>query len=125
MYPQSNGRLTTVDIDASKWFVDLWVHLFYAIFALFDGKRELKLLEMACDQVLTCLIFPLRWASFPIKIGRNAQWEHLFSMVFDDFSTIYLIFFIITRTFLYKNVNLTCFILKWQNYIKILKDLYK
>ena len=46
MYPQSNGRLTTVDIDESKWFVDLWVHLFFAIFALFDGKRELKFLEM-------------------------------------------------------------------------------
>ena len=91
MYPQSNGRLATVDIDASKWFVDLWVHLFFAIFALFDGKRELKLLEMACDQVQTCLIFPLRWAGFPIKIGRNAQWEHLFSMCFDDFLTIYFI----------------------------------
>ena len=80
---------------------------------------------MAFDQDLTCLIFPFRWAGFPIKIGRNAPWEHLFSMDFDDFSTIYLIFFILTRTFLYKNVNLTCFILKWQNYIKILKDLYK
>ena len=21
---------------------------------------------------------PLRWACFPIKIGQNAQWEHLF-----------------------------------------------
>ena len=92
MYPQSNGSLTTVDIDASKWFVDLWVHLFFAICALFDGKRELKLLEMACNQVQTCLIFPLRWAGFPIKSGRNAQWEHLFSMCFDDFLTIYFIF---------------------------------
>ena len=41
----------TVDIDASKRFVDLWVHLSFAIFAIFDGKREIKLLEMACDQV--------------------------------------------------------------------------
>ena len=118
MYPQSNGRLATIDIDASKWFVDLWVHLFFAIFALFDVNRELKFLEMACDQLLTCLIFPLRWASLPIKIGRNAQWEHLFSMVFDDFSTIYLIFSL-KRTFLYENGNLTCFILKWQRYTNI------
>ena len=29
---------------------------------------------------------------FPIKTSRNAQWEHLFLMYFDDFSTIYLIF---------------------------------
>ena len=92
VYPQSNGRLATVDIDASKGFVDLWVQLFFVIFALFDGKRELKLLEMACDQVQTCLIFPLRWACLPIRIGRNAQWEHLFSMCFDDFLTLYLIF---------------------------------
>ena len=92
MYPQSDGRLATVDIDASIGFVDLWVHLFFSIFALFDVKRELKLLQMACDQVQTCLIFPLRLACFPIKIGRNAQWEHLFSMCFDDFLTIYFIF---------------------------------
>ena len=91
MYPQSDRRLAIVDIDASKRFVDLWIHLFFAIFALFDVKRELKLLEMACDQVQTCLIFLLRWACFPIQIGRNAQWEHLFSMCFDDFLTIYFI----------------------------------
>ena len=71
-------------------FVDLWVHLTFAIFAIFDVKRLLKLLEMACDQVQTCLIFPLRWAGFPIKIGRNAQWEHLFSMYFDDFRSFTL-----------------------------------
>ena len=53
--------LASVDIDASKGFVDLWVHLFFAIFATFDQKRYLKLLEMACDQVQTCLIFHLRW----------------------------------------------------------------
>ena len=34
---------------------------------IFDQKGQLKLLEMACDQFLTCLIFPLRWACFPIK----------------------------------------------------------
>ena len=62
------------------------------LFAICDLKRHLKLLEMACDQVLTCLLFPLRWTSFSIKISRNAQWVHLFSMDFDEFLTIYLIF---------------------------------
>ena len=90
MYPQSDGSLAFVDIDASKWFVDLWVH--FAIFAIFGIKRQLKLLETACDQVQTCLIFLLQWAGFPFKIGRNAQWEHLFSMYFDDFLTICLTF---------------------------------
>ena len=41
--------------------------------------------EKVFDQYLTCLIFPLRWVYFPIRIGRNAQWEHLFSMYFDGF----------------------------------------
>ena len=58
----------TVDINASKGFVDLWVHLSFGIFAIFDVKGELKLLEMAYDQVQTCLIFPLQWACFPIKL---------------------------------------------------------
>ena len=92
VYPQSDGSIVVVDIDASKGFVDQWVHLSFAILANFDLKRHLKLLEVACDQVQTYLIFPLRWACFPIKIGRNAQWEHLFSMDFDDFPTIYLFF---------------------------------
>ena len=73
MYPQSNKSLATVDIDASKGFVDLWVHSSFAIFAIFDLKRQLKLLEMAFDQVQTCLIFPFRWAGFPIKFGRNTD----------------------------------------------------
>ena len=92
VYPQSDGSLAMIDIDASKGFVDLWVHLSFTIFAIFDLERRLKLRQMACDQVQTCLIFPLRWACFPIKIGRNAQWVHLLSMDFDDFSTINLIF---------------------------------
>ena len=70
----------------------LLVNLSFVIFAIFDVKRQLKLLEMACDQVQTCLIFPLRWAGFPIKIGRNAQWEHLFPMYLYDFLPISLIF---------------------------------
>ena len=72
MYPQSDVGLAIVDIDALKGFVNLWVHLSFAIFAIFDQKTHLKLLEMACDQVQTCFIFSLRWAVFPIKIGRNA-----------------------------------------------------
>ena len=75
-----------VDIDASKVFVNMWVHIFVAIED--DGKGVF----LDFDQMQTCLIFPLRWASFPIQISRSAQWEHLFSMYFDDFSTIYLIF---------------------------------
>ena len=59
MYPQSDVSLAMIDIDASKGFVNLWVHLSFANFAIFDLKRHLKLLEMACDQVQTCLIFPL------------------------------------------------------------------
>ena len=92
MYPQSDGRSAIVDIDASKGFVDLWVHLSFAIFAIFDVKRHLKLLEMACDQVLTFLIFPFRWACFPIKTNRKAQWVHLFSIDFND-SRRFLLYF--------------------------------
>ena len=42
VYPQSDGGLAIVDIDASKGFVDLWVHLTFAIFANFDLKKQLK-----------------------------------------------------------------------------------
>ena len=38
MYPQSDGSLAIVDIDASKGFVDLWVHISFAIVAIFDLK---------------------------------------------------------------------------------------
>ena len=88
VYPQRDVSLAMIDFDASKGFVDLWVHLSFAIFAIFD----LKLLGMACDHVQTCLIFPLRWACFPIKIGRNAQWVHLFSMNFQWLSISLAIF---------------------------------
>ena len=36
VYPQSDGSLAIVNIDASKGFVDLWVHLSFAFFAIFD-----------------------------------------------------------------------------------------
>ena len=42
VYPQSDGSLAIVNIDASKGFVDLWVHLSFAIFANFDVKKQLK-----------------------------------------------------------------------------------
>ena len=45
VYPQSNGSLAIVNIDASKGFVDLWVHLSFAIFANFDVKKQLKWLS--------------------------------------------------------------------------------
>ena len=90
VYPQSNGSLAIVNIDASKGFVDLWVHLSFAIFDILDLKRQLKLLEMAFDQVQTCLIFPFRWAHFPIKYSRKAQWVHPFSMNFNGFHAVCL-----------------------------------
>ena len=49
VYPQSNVSLAMIDIAASKRFVDLWVHLSFAFFAIFDLKGQLKLLEMAFD----------------------------------------------------------------------------
>ena len=45
MYPQSNGSLGIVDIDASKGFVDLWEHLSLEIFANFGVKKQLKWLS--------------------------------------------------------------------------------
>ena len=45
VYPQSDGSLAIVHIDASKGFVDLWVHLSFAIFANFDLKKQLKWLS--------------------------------------------------------------------------------
>ena len=88
MYPQSNRSLAIVDIDAS--FVNLWVHLSFAIFAIFDLKGPIKLLEMAFDQVQTCLIFSFRWAHFPMKNSRKAQWVYPFSMNFNCFRSVCL-----------------------------------
>ena len=92
VYPQTDISLAIVDIDASTGFVDLWVHLSFAIFAIFDLKRHLKLLEMAFDQVQTCLIFPFRWAHFPIKNSRKTQWVHPFSMNFNGLRSVCLYF---------------------------------
>ena len=38
MYPQSDVSLAMIDIVALKGFVDLWVHLSFAMFAIFDLK---------------------------------------------------------------------------------------
>ena len=92
VYPQSDGCLVVVDIDALKGFVEQWVHLSFAIFAIFDLKIPLKLLEMAFDQVQTCLIFPFRWGYFPIKNSRKAQWVHPVSMNFNGFRPVCLYF---------------------------------
>ena len=43
VYLQSDRSLAIVDIDASKGFIALWVHLSVAIFAIFDVKRQIKL----------------------------------------------------------------------------------
>ena len=45
VYPQSDGSLAIVDIDALKGFVDLWVHLSFAIFAIFDEKNNYNYLR--------------------------------------------------------------------------------
>ena len=45
VYPQSDGGLAIVHIDAAKGFVDLWVHLTFVIFADFDLKKQLKWLS--------------------------------------------------------------------------------
>ena len=37
-WPQSDVSLAIVDSDAWKGFVDLWVHLSFAIFDIFDKK---------------------------------------------------------------------------------------
>ena len=103
MYPQSNRSLAIVDIDASKGFVDLWVHLSFMIFAIFDLKRQLKVLEMPFDQVQTCLIFPSRWAQFPIKNSRKAQLVHPFSMNFNGFRSVCLYFSLYKSIFYEKN----------------------
>ena len=44
VYPQSNRSLATVDIDASKGFVDLWVHFnILCDFCYFRCKKRTKI----------------------------------------------------------------------------------
>ena len=89
VYPQSDGSLAIVDINASKGFVDLWEHLALAIFANFDVK---KTTEMAFDQDLTCLIFPFRWAGFLFKLVKMPSGNTYFlwiSMIFPPFTLFF------------------------------------
>ena len=94
MYPQSDGSVAIVDVDASKGFVDLWVHLSFAIFALFNVKRQLKLLEMAYDQVQTCLIFPLRWAGFLLNLVKMLSGNTYFRCISMIFCPLALSFYL-------------------------------
>ena len=55
MYQQNDGSLAIAHIDASKGFIDLWVHFFVAIEDNhFDGKGVF----FCFDKIQTCLIFP-------------------------------------------------------------------
>ena len=42
VYPQSDGSLTIVGIDASKGFVDVWVHFFLAMECLHRNGYQRK-----------------------------------------------------------------------------------
>ena len=68
VYPQSDVSLVMIDTDASKGFVDLWVHLSLVIFAIFDLKRQLKLLEMACETSPNMLNISLAMGMFLLKL---------------------------------------------------------
>ena len=92
MYPQSDRCLVIVNNEASKGFVDVCEHFSFAFFAIFDLKRQLKLLEMAFNQSQTYLIFPFRWAHFPINNRHKLQWVHPFSINFNGFRPVCLYF---------------------------------
>ena len=49
VYPQSHGSLTIVGIDASKGFVDLWVHFFLAMECIHRNGYRRKLLFWSFD----------------------------------------------------------------------------
>ena len=89
VYPQSDVSLAIVDIDASKGVVDLWVHLSFAIFAIFDLKRQLKLLEMAFDQVQTCY-FPCDGQVFLLKLVEMPSGYTYFRWISMDFRSFIL-----------------------------------
>ena len=54
-------------------------------FCIFRYEKQLKLLVMAFRPRFNMANISFAMGMFSIKIGRNAQWEHLFSMYFDDF----------------------------------------
>ena len=49
VYPHRDGSLATVGIDASKGFVDLWVHLFVAIVDIHRNGYRQKVLFFSFD----------------------------------------------------------------------------
>ena len=49
MYPQNEGSLAIVGIDASKGFVDLWVHFFAAIVDIHRNGYRQKVLFLGFD----------------------------------------------------------------------------
>ena len=63
VYTQSLDSLRLLSMGPSipiKSKYAQWEHLSFTIFANFDVKKQLKLLQMAFNQDLTCVIFPLR-----------------------------------------------------------------
>ena len=69
-----------------------WEYLTFVIFANFDVKRTTKITYDGVQPRSNMSNISFSMGFFPIKNSRNAQWLHLFSMGFDGFSTIYLIF---------------------------------
>ena len=49
VYPHSHGSITIVGIDASKGFVDLWVHIFLAMECIHRNGYRRKLLFWSFD----------------------------------------------------------------------------
>ena len=49
VYPQSDRSLAIVDIDASKGFVDLWIHFFVAIVDIHRNGYRQKVLFFGFD----------------------------------------------------------------------------
>ena len=54
------------------------------------ARNILKCAKIVFDNYLTCHIFPVYWARFPVQNSYIAQWVHLFSMnlrdIFDNLS---------------------------------------
>ena len=55
----------------------------------YNVKQISKLPAKAFDRYLTCQLFSVQWAHFPIRTDRIAQWLHQFSMNLNDLLTIY------------------------------------
>ena len=51
VYPQNHGSLEIVDIDASKGFIDLWVHFFVAIEDNYFDRKGVFLVSTKFEHV--------------------------------------------------------------------------